>query len=65
MRSSSPVTLVIKLTRCEADFLPTSSIEVKNAWSTYLHFPIHLDGVVLNQAQGQLYISPFTMEKYF
>jgi hypothetical protein len=52
----------MKLPGCEADFLLTSSIEVKNIGSAYPHFPIYLDGVVLNQAQGHFYIFSFIME---
>jgi hypothetical protein len=55
-RVSRSVTSVMKLPGCEADFLPTSRIEVKNAWSSHLHFAINLNGVVFNQVEVQFYI---------
>jgi len=32
----------------EAEHSPTTSDEAKNAWSYYLHSPIHLHGMVLS-----------------
>jgi hypothetical protein len=40
----------------EADHSHPSSAEVKEWMELYLHFPISLQGVVLSQAQGQLYL---------
>jgi hypothetical protein len=40
----------------EADHSPPSSAEVKNAWSYTSIPPLRLHGVVLSQAQGQLYL---------
>jgi hypothetical protein len=43
----------------EADHSPSSSAEVKNAWS-YTSTPLGcLRGVVLSEAQGQLYLLPY------
>jgi hypothetical protein len=40
----------------EADHSPPSSAEVKECVELYLHSPIRLHGVVLSEAQGQLYL---------
>jgi hypothetical protein len=41
---------VIELPGCEADHLPPSSAELKNAWS-YTSTPVRLHGVVLSLAE--------------
>jgi hypothetical protein len=41
------VFVVVKLVEYEADHSPPSSAEVYNAWSFYLHSPVHLDSIVL------------------
>jgi hypothetical protein len=40
----------------EADHSLPSSAEVRNVWSYTATPPIHLRGVVLSYAQGQLYL---------
>jgi hypothetical protein len=44
----------------EADFSSPSSAEITNALELYIHSSIHLHGMVLSQAQGQLYHFTFT-----
>jgi hypothetical protein len=49
----------------EADHWPPSSAEVTNAWSFTSTPPICLHGLVLSQAQGQLYLLLNSYYKYF
>jgi hypothetical protein len=53
-RGSSPG---VKRPGRKADHLPPSSAEVKEWVEPYLHSPIRLHGVVLSEAQGQLYFT--------
>jgi hypothetical protein len=46
----------VKQPEHEADHSPPCSAEVQNAWSYTTTPPIHLYGVVLSQAEGQLYL---------
>jgi hypothetical protein len=47
----------VKRPRHEADHSPSTSAGVKNAWSYTSTPPICLHGMVLSEAQGQLYLS--------
>jgi hypothetical protein len=42
------LSLGVKQLGCEADHSPPSSAEVKECLELYLHFPIHLHGLVLS-----------------
>jgi hypothetical protein len=53
---SGALSLGVKRPGREADHSPPSSAEVKNAWSYTSTPPIRLHGVVLSEAQGQLYL---------
>jgi hypothetical protein len=50
------VTVYFVIPEREADHSLSSSAEVKIAWSCTSTHPIRLHGVVLSQAQGQLYL---------
>jgi hypothetical protein len=50
------LSLGVKWPGHEADHSPPSTAEVKNAWSYTSIPPMHLHGVVLSNAQGQLYL---------
>jgi hypothetical protein len=50
---SGAVTLAVKLPGREADHLPPTNAEIKNAWSYASAPPIRLHTVVLNQARGK------------
>jgi hypothetical protein len=41
----------------EPEHLPPSSAEVKNEWRCYLHFPMRLHAVVLNQQRDSFYFT--------
>jgi len=58
---SEALSLGVKQPGREADHSPPSSAEVENAWSCTSSPPICLHGVVLSEAQGQLYL--FTFDK--
>jgi hypothetical protein len=50
------LSLGVKRPGIEADHSPPSSAEVKNEWSYTSTPPIRLHGVVLSQAQEQIYL---------
>jgi hypothetical protein len=46
------LSLGVRRPRCEADHLPPSSVEFKNAWSYTSTPPLRLHGVVLSESTG-------------
>jgi hypothetical protein len=58
------LSLRVKQLGHEADHQPPSSAEVKYVWSYTSITPTHLHGMVLSQAQGQLYLT-FTLLSQF
>jgi len=54
------LSLGVKRPRCEADHLPPSSAEVKNAWTYDSTPPICLHGVVLSLKKSTYTTLPFT-----
>jgi hypothetical protein len=52
--------LGVKRRELEADHSPPSSGDVKECVELYLHSPVCLHGVVLNEAREQLYLLKFT-----
>jgi hypothetical protein len=48
---------------CDADNSPSPSAEVKNDWRHTSTLPIRPHGVVLSEAQGNLYFYPYLTQK--
>jgi len=55
-RVPGALSLEVKQPGCEVNHSPPSSAEVKNVWGYTSIPPIHLHGMVLSLAQGQLYL---------
>jgi hypothetical protein len=56
VRGGGDLSLGVKRTGREADHSHPSSVKFKECVELYLHSPIRLHGMVLSEAQGQLYL---------